>query len=145
MKEWQLKALEYRDQGLSSRKICDKLGWKRTQKSVINYFFQRHDIEHQAAMSVFEGRLKNDVVGVQEQNDYTDWKATQKPDLDIKPKVLFYDIETSLAKSYHFGQWKQNLSVKQQIQEGHLLSHAWAWGDGDVVGSILTREEVPIS
>ena len=58
-----------------------------------------------------------------------------------KPKLLFYDIETTLAKSYHFGQWKQNLSVKQQVQEGHLLSHAWAWGDSKVVGSVLTQEE----
>ena len=62
--------------------------------------------------------------------------------LENKAKVLFYDCETTLAKSYHFGQWKQNLSVKQQVQEGHLLSHAWAWGDSEVVGSILTREEV---
>lgn len=58
------------------------------------------------------------------------------------PRVLFFDIETTLAKSYHFGQWKQNLSVKQQVEEGHLLSHAWAWGDGKVVGSVLTREEI---
>ncbi len=62
--------------------------------------------------------------------------------LSNKPRILFYDIETTLAKSYHFGQYKQNLSVKQQVQEGHLLSHAWAWGDEPVVGSILTREEV---
>ena len=59
-----------------------------------------------------------------------------------KPRTLYYDIETSLAKSYHFGQWKQNLSVKQQVEESHLLSHAWAWGDGEVVGSILTRDEM---
>jgi len=59
-----------------------------------------------------------------------------------KPKILFYDIETTLAKSYHFGQWKQDLSVKQQVEEGHLLSHAWAWGDEKVVGSILTQKEV---
>ena len=59
-----------------------------------------------------------------------------------KPKLLFYDIETSLAKSYHFSQWKVNLSQKQKIQESHLLSHAWAWGEGEVTGSILTREEM---
>ena len=62
--------------------------------------------------------------------------------LSNKPRILFYDIETTLAKSYHFGQWKQNIGVKQQVQEGHLLSHSWAWNDGDVIGSILTREEV---
>ena len=59
-----------------------------------------------------------------------------------KARTLFYDLECTLSKSYHFGQYKQNLSVKQQVQEGHLLSHAWAWGDEPVVGSILTREEV---
>ena len=59
-----------------------------------------------------------------------------------QPKILFYDIETSLAKSYHFQQWKVNLSQKQKIQESHLLSHAWAWGDGEVTGSILTRDEM---
>ena len=62
--------------------------------------------------------------------------------LSNKPRILFYDIETTLAKSYHFGQFKQYLGVKQQIQEGHLLSHAWSWNDGDVIGSILTREEI---
>ena len=58
-----------------------------------------------------------------------------------KARTLFYDLECTLSKSYHFGQYKQNLSVKQQVQEGHLLSHAWAWGDEPVVGSVLTQEE----
>ena len=59
-----------------------------------------------------------------------------------KAKILFHDIETSLAVSYHFGQWQQNLGIKQQIHESHMLSHAWAWNDADVQGSILTRDEV---
>ena len=113
MKDWQIKALEYREQGLSSRKICEKLGWRKTQKSSINNFFARHDVQQQAVDAL----------------------------LNKKPKILFYDIETSLAKSYHFQQWKVNLSQKQKIQESHLLSHAWAWGDGEVVGSVLTPEE----
>ena len=86
--------------------------------------------------------IKKTILGVQNQNDYTDWQSKPKPSLLNKPKTLFYDIETTLAKSYHFGQWKQCLGVKQQVQEGHLLSHAWAWNDEDVVGSILTREEI---
>ena len=85
--------------------------------------------------------IKDIVLGVQTQNDYTDWQSKPKPELS-KPKLLHYDLECTLSKSYHFGQYKQNLSVKQQVQEGHLLSHAWAWGDEPVVGSILTREEV---
>lgn len=57
-------------------------------------------------------------------------------------KILFHDIETSLAVSFHFGQWQQNLGIKQQVHESHLLSHSWAWNDGEVKGSILTKEEV---
>lgn len=57
-------------------------------------------------------------------------------------KILFHDIETSLAVSFHFGQWQQNLGIKQQVHESHLLSHSWAWNDGEVKGSILTQEEV---
>ena len=82
------------------------------------------------------------IFNVQNQNDYTGWQSKPKPKLDVKPRTCFYDIETSLAKSYHFQQWKVDLSQKQKIQESHLLSHAWAWGDGEVTGSILTREEM---
>ena len=71
-----------------------------------------------------------------------DLLGTSKIEKQHKPKILHYDIETSLAKSYHFQQWKVDLSQKQKIQESHLLSHAWAWGDGEVVGSVLTVEEM---
>lgn len=57
-------------------------------------------------------------------------------------KILYFDIETTLAKSYHFQQWGVNLTQKQKIQESHLLSIAWCWNDGDVHGSILTQDEI---
>lgn len=117
-------------QGLSQRQACTVLSISR---GIIQHYLRRvAELEN----------IEETILGVQNQNDYTDWQSKPKPELNIKPKVLFYDIETTLAKSYHFGQWKQNLSVKQQVQEGHLLSHAWAWGNSDVVGSILTREEI---
>lgn len=121
---------ELTEQGLSQRQACTILGISR---GIIQHYLRRvAELEN----------IEETILGVQSQNDYTDWQSNPKPELNIKPKVLFYDIETTLAKSYHFGQWKQNLSVKQQVQEGHLLSHAWAWGNSDVVGSILTREEI---
>lgn len=116
MKEWQLKALEYRDQGLSSRKICDKLGWKRTQKSTLNYFFQRHDIEHQAAMSVFEERLKS-------------------------PIVCYLDIECSPTKSYTWRRFKENISQAQILSESFFLTASWAFNEQEVEGIRLTPNE----
>lgn len=121
--------LELINEGHSQRSAAKILG------------INRSTIQRYIKKQLSDESIANIVFNVQNQNDYTDWQGKPKPELS-KPKLLFYDIETTLAKSYHFGQWKQNLSVKQQVQEGHLLSHAWAWGDSEVVGSILTREEV---
>lgn len=64
------------------------------------------------------------------------------PNTGQRAKLLYYDIETTLAVSYHWGMWKQNLSHKQREIPSHLLSHAWAWNDGAVYGSVLTPKEV---
>ena len=118
------------EEGHSQRSACLILGLNR---STIQRYIK----------GVLESEeIKETVLGVQNQNDYTDWQSKPKPELCNKPRICFYDIETSLAKSYHFQQWKVNLSQKQKIQESHLLSHAWAWGEGEVTGSILTREEM---
>ena len=122
--------LELINEGHSQRSAAKILGISRSM-------IQRY-IKKQLEADI----IRDSVFNVQNQNDYTDWQSKPKPELNVKPQVLFYDLECTLSKSYHFGQYKQNLSVKQQVQEGHLLSHAWAWGDEPVVGSILTREEV---
>lgn len=122
--------LELINEGHSQRSAAKILGISRSS-------IQRH-IKKQLEVD----SIRNSIFNVQNKNDYTDWHSKPKPELDAKPRICFYDIETTLAKSYHFGQFKQYLGVKQQVQEGHLLSHAWAWGNEPVVGSILTREEV---
>ena len=121
--------LELINEGHSQRSAANILGVSRSK-------IQRH-IKKQLEVD----SIRNSVFNVQNKNDYLGWQSKPKPELS-KPKLLHYDLECTLSKSYHFGQYKQNLSVKQQVQEGHLLSHAWAWGDEPVVGSILTREEV---
>lgn len=124
--------LELINDGYSQRAACTQLEIPRT---TMQNFLKRRE----------ETSLSSLVLAVSENNDYTNWKAKEKPSLgEVKkePRILYYDIETSLAKSYHWGQWKQNLSVKQQIQESHMLSHAWAWNDGEVFSSVLTPREV---
>ncbi len=111
------------EEGHSQRSACLILGLNR---STIQRYIK----------SVLEDEVSED--GEQ----YLELPSKDDNTVENKPKLLFYDIETSLAKSYHFQQWKVNLSQKQKIQESHLLSHAWAWGDGEVTGSILTREEM---
>ena len=99
---------EYQDlinEGHSQRSAAKILGISRS--SIQRYIKKQLSSESDSIADI--------VFNVQNQNDYTAWQSKPKPDLNVKPQVLFYDLETTLAKSYHFGQWKQNLSVKQQV------------------------------
>lgn len=119
MKEWQIKALEYREQGLSSRKICEKLGWRKTQKSSINNFFARHDVEQQAVDALF--------------------KSTQE---EHSVKILYLDLEYTFALSGHYDNWGVNIAQDAKVRESHLLSYSYAWNNGEVKGEILKAEDI---
>lgn len=143
--EWKDEAISMKAQGFSTRHIARSLFSNENYRNRLNAFFKREDIAdeiyHKACQIELNKQIENGVSG----NDYSAWEKKEKP-LVAKAKspvkTLYFDIETTLAKSYHWGQWQQNLSVKQQIQESHMLSHAWAWGDGEVFSSVLTPEEV---
>ena len=143
--EWSEEAITMKAQGFSTRYIARSLFDKESYRNRLNSYFKREDIAdeiyHQACQIELNKEIEKGVSG----NDYSAWEKKEKP-LVAKAKspvkTLYFDIETTLAKSYHWGQWQQNLSVKQQIQESHMLSHAWAWGDGEVFSSVLTPEEV---
>ena len=143
--EWKDEAISMKAQGFATRHIARSLFSNENYRNRLNAFFKREDIAdeiyHQACQIELNKEIESGVSG----NDYSAWEKKEKP-LVAKAKspvkTLYFDIETTLAKSYHWGQWQQNLSVKQQIQESHMLSHAWAWGDGEVFSSVLTPEEV---
>ena len=143
--EWKDEAISMKAQGFSTRHIARSLFDRESYRNHLNDYFKREDVAdeiyHQACQIELNKEIEKGVSG----NDYSAWEKKEKP-LVAKAKspvkTLYFDIETTLAKSYHWGQWQQNLSVKQQIQESHMLSHAWAWGDGEVFSSVLTPEEV---
>ena len=102
--------LELIQQGYSQRSACEVLSLSRT--SIQRYIKKLNELNE----------LSN--------SDVVDTTVDDKS--PNKPKVLFYDIETTLAKSYHFQQWQVNLSQKQKVQESHLLSIAWRSGRAHV-------------
>lgn len=138
-------AIELKAKGFATRHICRSLFSNENYRNRLNSFFKREDIAdeiyHQACQIELNKQIESGVSG----NDYTDWKKKDKPSLGVvktSPQVLYYDIETTLAKSYHFNYWKTNIGVKQMIEPSHMLSHAWCWGeDGEVFSSILTQKE----
>lgn len=49
-------------------------------------------------------------------------------------KILLVDIETSPNIAYVWGAWKQNISVKQMMETGHIMSFAAKWlGDEEII------------
>lgn len=119
--DWHKPVIESLKQGKSNRQTARDVFGSDSYESRIRTFKEREDVQE-----VLGGNVHHFSENV----------------LKTKAKVLYYDIETTLAKSYHFQQWGVNLSQKQKIQESHLLSHSWCWGESDIVGSILTRDEV---
>ena len=138
------KAIELKAKGFATRHIARTLFSNENYRNRLNDFFKREDISdeiyHKACQIELNKQIESGVSG----NDYSSWKVKEKPKLGEvkKPKTLYFDIETSLAKSYHFNYWKTNIGVKQMIEPSHMLSHAWCWGeDGEVFSSILTPKE----
>jgi len=60
-----------------------------------------------------------------------------------KPKILFFDLESTPMVSYNFGLFKQNIGINQVIEKPHLITWAAKWaGDEDVFGDAITSEEI---
>lgn len=51
----------------------------------------------------------------------------------MNAKILLLDIETSPNLAYVWGAWKQNISQKQWIEKGHIMSFAVKWLDKDEI------------
>lgn len=129
---WESLAIDLKAKGMSTRGVARTLFHNENLRNRLNEYFKKEEVIE--AVYHRECELSETEVDP----SVEDHEAKQQSPV----KVLYYDIETTLAKSYHWGQWKQNLSIKQQIQESHMLSHAWSWNDGDVFSSVLTPDEV---
>lgn len=63
-----------------------------------------------------------------------------------KPKILLFDIETSLIQAYVWGLWKQNISINQVIEDWYVICWSAKWyGDQDVFNSSVHDYELPLS
>lgn len=140
--DWYNSAVDLKAKGMSNRGIARTLFLNENYRNRLNDFFKNdHVLEDVYKREQELDTLENGIQGHSVSEVYVD-EAERIAKAPNPVKILYFDIETTLAKSYHWGQWQQNLSVKQQIQESHMLSHAWAWGDGEVFSSVLTPEEV---
>lgn len=98
MKAWKKKALElHYSAGMSWRKIAKALN---IPKSTVSDYLRRAT-----------------------KTDYLDEVQYQ----GNKPKVLLYDLETSMIQAYTWGLWKQNISIDAIVQDWYILCFSARW------------------
>ena len=106
--------------GCSSREICSEMGWKRSRKSSVNMFLKPYR----------DGSLQVDSNGVslpvKERKSLNGVPLFEVPSKEVvkQPRVLYFDLESSLMVGYFFGMWQQNISMRRIKKESHLLSAA---------------------
>jgi len=105
MKGWKKKALGlHYSQGISWRKIARELGMP---KSTVSDYLRR---------ATKPGYLEE----VQHQQS--------------APKILLYDLETSMIKAYTWGLWKQNISIDAIVEDWYILCFSARWlGDDSTI------------
>ena len=95
--------------GLSSRRICDELGWKRSKKSGIN----------RVLTDFRSGKV-----------EYSKSKLSVKSHL---PRVLLFDIETAPNKLMGWNLYNQSFGLNQIANEWFILSYSAKWLGSDEV------------
>lgn len=98
--EWQKTALALRDQGISSRKICDALGWERSKKSTVNFFFVKHDNDggfKPKKEITFDGNINN--TKIKKFSDYEVELMVRKAVVETKENLKIVVIADTQCKS----------------------------------------------
>jgi len=59
-----------------------------------------------------------------------------------KPKILLYDLETSMILCYTWGIWQANINTQAILEDWSIICFAWQWyGEGGEVQSCSVHDE----
>lgn len=129
LEDWHLKACQYKNEGFTLSEISEKLFGTESKVSTINRFFKTslgHELLEESS-----------VVNLHKEQTAQEFLSNNR-----KLNILYWDIETSPYKSYHYNHWKVNIPQNFAISQSHLLSVAYAFNDEEPVGFRLNPEEV---
>jgi len=60
----------------------------------------------------------------------------------MKPKILHYDVETSLMAVYTFGLFNQDISIDNIIDDWFIICAAWQWDDERKVHGVSVLDDM---
>lgn len=59
----------------------------------------------------------------------------------MKPRVLYYDIETGPSLAYVFSLWDQNIGLNQIVEQGEILCASYSWDNSKKVHTVSVWEQ----
>lgn len=141
--DWYDEAVLLKAKGFSTRKIAVALFNNENYRNRLNIFYKQESVIEDVEKRAKELEIEDSVIGVQLQNDYSNWEVKPKPDLKTQPKICYLDIEKSFNLSGHFGAWSQNLRQEAKFRESHILSYCYVFNDDtEIKGSIIPADEL---
>lgn len=137
---WEKSAVDLKAKGMSNRGIARTLFGNENYRNRLNDFFKNDNViedvyNREKAIEAVE----NEVQGCSVNQVYTN--EADKIVKDDEVKILYYDLELSPTKGYVWSRFKQFLNNDQILSEFFLLTHSYAWNDGEVQGLRLTGRE----
>ena len=110
--------------GESNRSIASSVFGNSSFESRIRTFLEREDVK-----SILSRMSSED-----------EFKRKQH-----KPRILYFDLESSLMEGYFFRIWDENIPMRRVKKQSHLLSASWAFNDEEVQGVRVSPEQVKVS
>lgn len=84
--DWYDDAITLKAKGFSTRKIAVALFNNENHRNRLNIFYKQESVIEDVEERAKELEIEDSVIGVQLQNDYSNWEVKPKPELNIKPK-----------------------------------------------------------
>ena len=127
VKEWHKSAIALKKQGLSNREISRRLFGRDSKESTLRKFFKQ----------IEDGELIFSLSQKPEPIDFHYVEGVHRPQVEI----LFWDIETSIKRSWHFQQDKY-LTSTQLDKDTFIITSQWQWGvEGDNVEIVKIKPD----
>lgn len=157
IEEWKDEAISMKAQGFSTRHIARSLFDKESYRNRLNDYFKREEVAdeiyHQSCEIELNNQIESRLSEVVNEKVVRDikassqaWKEFQESpivgEVEKKPTILIWDLESSLLEGYFFRIWQENIPMRRIKKQAHLLSASFAYNDEPVQGYRLTPEQV---
>ena len=96
--DWYDDAITLKAKGFSTRKIAVALFNNENYRNRLNIFYKQESVIEDVEKRAKELEIEDSVIGVQLQNDYTNWEVKPKPELS-KPKQTILVVADTQCKS----------------------------------------------